>query len=174
MKLSNKVRWILTIPASFAVFLVGAKSLDMLRLPDGEPVVLAIITLLLITFSVGVSVAPLHGKRFLTIAASLFILSCLFPPWQYTADRNGNDGFHTRTPAGHFFIFDLPPTQYPGYGEREYYGVQIDLSRLFVEWAALAGIIGLVWMLLGKPAWPRDDKADPSQKFPPPTGNPKN
>ena len=113
--------------------------------------------------------------RWILVAlTSVLVLSCLFPPWQYTADRNGNDGFHTRTPAGHFFIFDPPPTQFPGFGKREHYGVQLDLARLFVEWAALAGITGLVWMLLGKPGWSRDETADASQKFSPPTGNPKN
>jgi hypothetical protein len=170
MRLSNRLRWILAIPASVTFFLVGGKSLDMLRLPDGGPLELAIITLFIITFSVGVLVAPLHGKRFLTTAASLFILTCLIPPWQYTADRNGNSGYHSRTAAGYALLFDPPTNPNITLG----HGVQIDFGRLFIEWAALAGITGLVWMLLGKPAWPRDDKADPSQKFPPPTGNPKN
>jgi hypothetical protein len=109
-------------------------------------------------------------RRLLLIAASLFILSCLFPPWQYTADRNGSAGYHSRNPAGSSLLFDPPTNPDRNYGS----GVQIDFGRLFIEWAALAAVTGVAWMFVVKPAWPRDDKANRPQKFTPPTGNPEN
>ena len=54
------------------------------------------------------------------------------------------------------------------------FGVQIDLTRLAIEWAAIAAVTGMVWILVVKPAWLRDDKANRSQKFIPPTGDSKN
>ena len=165
MKLSNKVRWILVLPTSVLVFLAGCFVSYKFRSDDVGVIVWGISALL-----TAIMVAPLHGKRFLTIAASLFILTCLIPPWQNTADRNGNSGYHSRTAAGYALLFYPPTNPNTTLG----HGVQIDFGRLFIEWAALAGITGLVWMLLGKPTWSRDDKADPSQKFSPPTGNPKN
>jgi addiction module HigA family antidote len=103
-------------------------------------------------------------------AAIVFVTSCLFPPWQYTADRNGSEGFHTRKPAGYAPIFLPPAPEYEGVS----YGVQIDSSRLIIEWAALAAVTGMVWMLVVKPAWSQYDKANRPQKFIPPPGNPEN
>jgi hypothetical protein len=110
------------------------------------------------------------AKRIIKWAAIVFAASCLIPPWQYTADRNGGYGFHSREPAGYSLLFD-PPTN-PN--RTEGHGVQIDFGRLFLEWAAFAAVTGVVWVLVVKPTWLRDDKANPPQKFIPPTGNPEN
>jgi hypothetical protein len=98
----------------------------------------------------------------------MFILACLFPPWLYSL--NGPNGIHSRKPAGYYFIAKppAPESSYPTYG------VEIDLTRLAIEWAALAAITGMVWVFVVKPPWLRDDKANRPQKFIPPTGNPKN
>jgi len=48
------------------------------------------------------------------------------------------------------------------------------LKMLFVEWAALAAVTGMVWVLVVKPAWSRDGKTNRPQKFIPPPGNPEN
>ncbi|HKW28239.1 MAG TPA: hypothetical protein VJT54_02820 [Verrucomicrobiae bacterium] len=114
------------------------------------------------------------ARRVIKWAALVFITSCLIPPWQFTADRNGNAGFHTRKPAGYSLVF-VPPTNPESIdGSTLWFGVQIDFGRLFLEWAALAAVTGMVWILVVKPAWPRDDKANRPQKFTPPTGNPEN
>jgi hypothetical protein len=39
-----------------------------------------------------------------------FVLSCLILPWQYTADKNGENGFHNRKPAYYSLIF-IPPSR---------------------------------------------------------------
>jgi hypothetical protein len=100
----------------------------------------------------------------------LFLVSILFPPWKFTADHNGEYGFHSHKPAGYAFLFD-PPTN-PGNGA--WFGVEIDFGRLFLEWAALAAVTGIVWVLVVKPAWSCNDKANRPQKFQPPTDNPEN
>ena len=149
------VRWILVLPAMFTTFFIGLSTVNQ---PSG----LWAFVCLIIAFLTGIMVAPLHGKRFFTVVASLFILSCLFPPWQGTVDttafsRGGGfgsePGVHSRKPAGYSLLFD-PPTQSADSG------VQIDFGRLFLEWAALATVTGMVWVLVVKPAWSRDDKAN--------------
>src|ERR1017187_48672 len=111
----------------------------------------------------------------LVIAAlGAFILTGLFPPWQFTTDKdsvNGgriafsyvppSQGVHSRKPAGYSLLF-TPPTN-PDNSEGN--GVQIDLGRLILEWAVLSAITGAVWILVVKPAWSREDKGNRSQKF---------
>ena len=46
---------------------------------------------------------------------------------------------------------------------------QIDFGRLFLEWAALAALTGMVWMIVVKPARTHDDKANQSPQS---TGKP--
>lgn len=108
-----------------------------------------------------------------------FILSGLFPPWQFTTDKdnvNGikdgwnfvppHQGVHSRKPAAYALIF-IPPVNPDGSAGN---GVQIDYGRLLIEWAVLAAITGVVWILVVKPAWLREDK----DKFISPRGNPEN
>lgn len=145
-KLSKKVRWILVLPASVLAFFFCVIVIDLFP-PDvkGDWLLFVVFVFCFLT---GVMVAPLHGKRFVTTVASLFIFSCLFPPWRYVRDS-----------AGYAFLFDPP------------HGVQIDFGRLFLEWAALAAVTGIIWMIVIKPTRPHDDKASQSS---PSTDSPKN
>jgi hypothetical protein len=114
-------------------------------------------------------------KRFLTIVASLFIFSCLFPPWRATTGA--------KFPMGYGSVFSPPHIQAVVEKSRgslhgmefvvspNYYA-QIDFGRLFLEWAALAAITGMFWLLVLKPKPPRDDKPSCPQKIQPPTANP--
>jgi hypothetical protein len=87
-------------------------------------------------------------KTTLIIAAVLFLLTCLFPPWQYTADINGSDGFHSHRPAGYAIIFSPPQPQGDNYMGRQYgFGVSMDFSRLLMEWAILGVATGMVLFL---------------------------
>jgi len=133
-------------------------------------VLAAIVSVLEKRFKARTSPSGSPAKRILKWAAVVFVASCLIPPWQFTADRNGSYGYHSRKPAGYSLLF-VPPTN-PN--ESVWNGVQIDFGRLFLEWAALAAITGTVWMLVVKPAWLHDDKANRPQKFTPPTANPEN
>jgi len=76
------------------------------------------------------------------IAFSLFVLSCIFPPWIQTFDRNGELGSHNQHPIGHQFVLYPPsrPDQNPDYGFR------LDFGRLFIEWFALGGLAALPLM----------------------------
>ena len=164
MKFSNIVRWILVLPAILAVFCVEIFVTSLL--PGFKSDLWGIVCLIILLLT-GLTVAPLHGKRFLAAVASLFIFSCLIPPWQYTVDRYG---LHSRNPAGYSLLIAPPINPDRTVGS----GVQIDFGRLFVEWAALATVAGVAWLFAVKPMWPRDDKANRPQKFTPPTGNSKN
>jgi hypothetical protein len=109
---------------------------------------------------------PNRARILCLTALAMFILTCLFPPWLNVLDVPYHA--HQRTPAGHEFIL-FPPDSKGGA-----WSVEIDLKMLFVEWAALAAITGAVWLVVVKPPWLRDDKANRPQKFIPPPGNPKN
>jgi hypothetical protein len=109
-------------------------------------------------------------KKILVVAAVSFALTGIMPPWQFTADRNGNYGFHSRQPAGYALIFDPPTNPEHTAGN----GVQIDYGRLFLEWAVLAVATGMVWVLVVKPAWTRDEKSISSKEFIAPSDTSKN
>lgn len=100
----------------------------------------------------------------------MLLATILFPPWQYTADRNGEDGYHSRKPAGYALIFNPPKPQ----SDYSAFGIKIDFGRLSLEWAALAAVTGIVWVLAVKLAWSRSDKASRPQNLTPPNGNPEN
>jgi hypothetical protein len=121
--------------------------------------------------------------KFIIAALGAFILTGLFPPWQFTTDKDSVNGFkqgfgfvapsqgvHSRKPAGYSLLF-IPPANPDGSAGN---GVQIDFGRLFLEWAVLAAITGMVWILVAKPAWQRDDNTKRLQKFIAPPGNPEN
>jgi CheY-like chemotaxis protein len=160
MKFSNTVRWILVLPTIAIAFFFCVALVVNLFPADWKGDWVLYVTLI-ITFLTGITVAPLHGKRFLAAVASLFILTCLFPPWQYTTDRSG---YHSRKPAGNSMLFDPPTNPDQNYGS----GVQIDFGRLFLEWVALAAVTTTVWVLVNKPAWPRINNGSRPQKFTPP------
>ena len=77
------------------------------------------------------------------LAAGLFIFTCLFLPWQFTEDVNGERGYHSRTPAGYAFILDVPANgnRNPGHG------VVVDGKLLVIEWVAILGLTSaLIWL----------------------------
>jgi hypothetical protein len=117
--------------------------------------------------------------KLIITALAVFILTGIFPPWQYITDKDSvsghqyappSQGVHSRKPAGYSWLF-APPVNPDGSAGN---GVQIDFGRVFLEWAVLAAITGMVWMLVVKPVWSREDKDNRSQKFIAPPGNPGN
>jgi hypothetical protein len=117
--------------------------------------------------------------KLIITALVAFILTGLFPPWQFTTDKDSvgghqfvspSQGVHSRNPAGYSLLFTPPVNPDSSAGN----GVQIDFGRLSLEWAVLAAITGMIWILVVKPAWSREDKGNRSQKFISPPGNPEN
>ena len=85
-------------------------------------------------------VSKMKDQTIMIIAAVLFIAACLFPPWEYTADHNGNNGFHTRKPARYSLIFTPPNPE----NDSPLFGVQIDISRLIIEMVVIGVTTGLI------------------------------
>jgi len=81
-------------------------------------------------------------QRIVSLAALLFVLAAVFPPWVYTFDRTGS---HSRTSADYQFILTPPTPQDTG----PFYGVEIDGPRLAVEWACVLVAAGAVWFCCG-------------------------
>ncbi len=106
-------------------------------------------------------------RKIVIIGLAMFTVTCLFPPWLNVLDVPYHA--HQRTPAGHEFVLSPPDSKGGAWS------IEIDLTTLFVEWAALAAITGrgLAFVVV-KPSWLRDDQANRSQKFNPPPGNPEN
>jgi hypothetical protein len=104
--------------------------------------------------------------KILIIALAVFLVTCLFPPWLNVLDVPYHA--HQRSPAGHEFFFSPPDSKGGAWS------VEVDLKMLFVEWAALAAITGAVWLIVVKPLWLHDDKANRPKKFIPPLGNSNN
>jgi hypothetical protein len=121
--------------------------------------------------------------KLIITALVAFVVTGLFPPWEYTTDKDSVNGFkqgfgfvppsqgvHSRKPAGYSLLFTPPVNPDTSAGN----GVQIDFGRLSLEWAVLAAITGVIWILVIKPGWFREAKADRLQKFISPPGNPEN
>lgn len=67
----------------------------------------------------------------------VFALMGLIPPWQYTFTP---EGAATATkPAGYHLLFEPPEPE----RRHALAGVRIDVSRLAIQWAILAAIIGV-------------------------------
>jgi hypothetical protein len=148
MKLSNRVRWVLVLPTTIATFVAEAFVVVVPLGLNSDSLGVPCLTIAVLT---GIMVAPLQalrGKRFVTFMAVVFILTCLFPPWQFTADRNGEDGFHSRKPAEFSFLLTPPINPNRTVGN----GVQIDFGRLFLEWVALGALTRMVWLFVVKSA----------------------
>jgi hypothetical protein len=88
---------------------------------------------------------------------AFIVLSCLFPPWVNVLDIPYHA--HQRTPAGYEFIL-TPPEPLGGR-----WSIQIDMNVLFVEWIAVAALTGVIWLVVVKPPWSRDDKENRPQKI---------
>jgi len=97
-------------------------------------------------------------KRIAVVAVAIFLATCFVPPWQYTEDVNGGDGFHSRRPAGCSPIFYPPSPRVDRFG----FGVKIDLGRLFLEWAFIGVLFSTVFALI-KPTLKDKAEIDPNK-----------
>ncbi len=75
------------------------------------------------------------SKKIIVFAVAAFVLSGLFPPWITTFNPPG--GQTAQTPAGYHLIFDPPPATM----ENRFAGVQIDGTRLLIQWAIIGAIL---------------------------------
>lgn len=83
-------------------------------------------------------------KTFIIRAAIvLFLLTCLFPPWQQTYDSNGTKGGHAAVSVGLQFIL-TPPA--PSRNDSAY-GVRLDFTTLFVEWIGCGALLAAPFLL---------------------------
>ncbi len=64
-----------------------------------------------------------------------FILTGLFPPWITTFSPPG--GQMAQTPAGYRPIFNPPPAA----RKNKFAGVQIDHTRLLIQWAMIGAVV---------------------------------
>lgn len=80
-------------------------------------------------------------KGILICGAVVFVLCGLFPPWLYTYDVTGT---HSRSDAGYYFVL-TPPGPKPSYGNST--GIQLDTSRLLIEWACILAATGAGWVI---------------------------
>lgn len=78
-------------------------------------------------------------RQILIVGIVLFVLIGLFPPWVRTLSRPGAPKAYMS--VHHKFI--LAP---PGY-DSSYNGVQVDVTRLVVEWLTIVVITG-AWVML--------------------------
>ena len=74
-------------------------------------------------------------KKIIGFAVIVFVLTGLFPPWITTFNPPG--GQMAQTPAGYHLIFDPPPAT----RKNKFAGVQIDSTRLLVQWAIIGAIL---------------------------------
>ena len=98
----------------------------------------------------------LSRKTIVILAVCTFVGAGLFPPWLYTVEFTGT---HTRTDAGFAFILKPPSPQQisqqdfilrPTLAERNpalVHGIQLDISKLLIEWACIIAIGGAAWFL---------------------------
>lgn len=72
----------------------------------------------------------------------VFVLCGLFPPWLYTYDSTGT---HARSNAGCSFILSPPLNLNRGTSTAN--GIQLDTTRLLIEWACVLAATGAGWLL---------------------------
>src|ERR1051325_3384476 len=79
-----------------------------------------------------------------TLAAITFVLTALFPPWVRRLDTSRT---HTRRDAGYSFVLSPPmlPTR-----DEQFYSIQLDTSRLLLEWACILATGGAAWFLFSE------------------------
>jgi len=86
--------------------------------------------------------ANLTGKQrgIIIVAALIFIGMAVYPPWVYTTDL---PGMHSETSAGYTLITNAPqPLE-----TAPAFGVQLDVSRLMVQWMIVVAATGLLLFL---------------------------
>ena len=81
-------------------------------------------------------------KIIAAVSGFAFLLVGLFPPWIQTFDLNTT---HTRTDAGYAFLLSPPAPKEYSYS----IGIQLDVSRLWIELACVMGISVAAWFLFG-------------------------
>jgi len=64
----------------------------------------------------------------------------LFPPWIHTLDL---ESIHREKPAGYALIISPPKPE----RNTPFFGVKIDIARLFVQWGVVAAATGLGLLL---------------------------
>jgi hypothetical protein len=75
-------------------------------------------------------------QKFILLCGSfMFVLCGLFPPWLDISNQG-----HTRSTA-YSFILSPPATA------RGSYGVELDISRLVVEWLCILAVTGVAWII---------------------------
>jgi hypothetical protein len=85
---------------------------------------------------------PLGAQKFtLFCGVVVFVLCGLFPPWLYTYDVTAT---HSRSDAGYSFILS-PPLKRGRITTAD--GIQLDTSRLLIEWACILAATGAGWLL---------------------------
>lgn len=83
-------------------------------------------------------------RKTFVVAAAIFLLVTVCPPWLYTTHRPVNGGVQiSQRPAGFYPIFDppAPERREPGFG------IALDFPLLFLEWLAVAVATLLVLMV---------------------------
>ena len=74
-------------------------------------------------------------RKIIILGTTAFVLSGLFPPWIYTLNPPG--ARPTENPAGYHLIFD-PPTPAT---KLRLAGIQIDYTRLLIQWAVIGVVV---------------------------------
>lgn len=143
---------LLVLLAGSLLLLAGLIAVGNMDNPTSGPGVVEIVlfTALLLTVIATLATSAILACRFFKrIGAQKFILLCgavvfvligLFPPWLYTYDVTAT---HSRSNAGCSFILSPPLPR----GNNNDYGIQIDMSRLLIEWACVLAAIGAAWMI---------------------------
>lgn len=88
-------------------------------------------------------------KELLVYGVIVMVAMLAFPPWtrntQHVSTAPDLSAVQTETQesAGYSWLFEPPKANnQPGYGYGNYESVQIDFSRLFVQWLAAAFVTG--------------------------------
>jgi hypothetical protein len=86
-----------------------------------------------------------NRKIIVALAAVAFTLAGLFPPWLNTFTTNA--GLLSRWDAGYSFILSPPPPKKTA----PYWGAQLDMTRLLVEWSCIFVAGSAAWFLFRAP-----------------------
>ena len=73
-------------------------------------------------------------SKILVIGLILLIVTCLFPPWEYTFSFRG---IYSAKPAGYHFLFSPPMPLKSDYA----FGVKINFIQLLIEWVAIVAFV---------------------------------
>ncbi len=88
--------------------------------------------------------AVVNRKAIVALAAAVFIVAGLYPPWLQVCNTSG---IHSRLDAGYHSIFSPPQ---PSGGLSPYVAIQIDVSRLVVEWVCILMAGCAAWFMCSR------------------------